>query len=94
MEGHTHVEHTEHTEHTGDAEILEEVDADLGYNSEEEEEDGNKLRAQVVCDFGEFECGDGSQCLMWSQRCDGYRQCSDGTDEKGCPKIRDEGELF
>ena len=37
----------------------------------------------VSCQSGAFRCSNG-QCVRSSDRCDGIRDCSDGSDETGC----------
>uniref|UniRef100_A0A8U8C0Q1 Uncharacterized protein n=1 Tax=Geospiza parvula TaxID=87175 RepID=A0A8U8C0Q1_GEOPR len=45
------------------------------------------------CERGQFRCGDG-RCIPADWRCDGARDCSDDTDEAGCPQPTCEGNQF
>ena len=44
------------------------------------------LLVVVSCESGAFQCSN-LQCVRSSDRCDGIRDCSDGTDETGCSKL-------
>ncbi|XP_070577710.1 polycystin-1-like protein 2 [Ptychodera flava] len=41
-------------------------------------------RCPAECESNEFECGDG-ECLPASWECDGTNDCTDSSDENGCP---------
>ena len=38
------------------------------------------------CSFSQFRCTNG-QCISSSSRCNGIRECTDGTDERNCSKF-------
>ena len=40
----------------------------------------------VSCGSGAFRCSNGT-CIRSSRRCDGNRDCTDGSDETGCGKL-------
>ena len=42
-----------------------------------------ELTITVFCSSGAFRCTNG-QCVRSSDRCDGTRDCTDGSDETGC----------
>ncbi|XP_044727463.1 basement membrane-specific heparan sulfate proteoglycan core protein-like isoform X3 [Chrysoperla carnea] len=60
------------------------------------------VSGESSCAIDEYPC-DGDKCYSQSQRCDGTKQCSDGTDEQGCldtkieesnPEEEDEEETY
>ncbi|KAM8873175.1 uncharacterized protein ACB058_004818 isoform 2-T2 [Synchiropus picturatus] len=42
---------------------------------------------KLLCTGSSILCLDSSLCILPSQQCDGKMDCSDGSDEKGCPDI-------
>jgi len=51
-----------------------------GYNCKEITTD-----LSSTCKSGEFKCSTGDKCIPSSYKCDGDNDCSDKSDEKGCP---------
>jgi len=41
----------------------------------------------LKCDDGYFHCADGTLCIREANKCDGYNQCADGSDEDNCGKL-------
>jgi len=46
-------------------------------------------RSTPACKYNEFMCKSNLQCLSAEHRCDGVRDCDDGSDEHSCPKCMD-----
>lgn len=45
------------------------------------------LRLFLACDSGtEYTCMDQNQCIALGDRCNGFPNCNDGSDEVGCGK--------
>ncbi|WAR17087.1 NRG-like protein [Mya arenaria] len=49
--------------------------------------DAECLSDSSVCSFPGWSCDRGKKCLVEGKRCDGTKDCTDGSDEKGCHKI-------
>ncbi|XP_064086239.1 prolow-density lipoprotein receptor-related protein 1-like isoform X2 [Macrobrachium nipponense] len=41
---------------------------------------------KITCSDNKFYCSKDNKCIALSWRCDGEKDCSDGQDERGCPK--------
>ncbi|XP_048451325.1 prolow-density lipoprotein receptor-related protein 1-like isoform X2 [Rhincodon typus] len=48
----------------------------------------------LQCDRTFFLCDDGSECVSMEYKCDGDRDCPDGSDEIGCSEVCDEPDAF
>ncbi|XP_062138201.1 putative vitellogenin receptor isoform X1 [Drosophila sulfurigaster albostrigata] len=46
-----------------------------------------KTRINIKCAIDEFTCHNGEQCLEKSKRCNGQKECSDGSDEDHCAQF-------
>ena len=44
------------------------------------------LFVTASCQSGAYRCSNG-QCIQFTDRCDGTRDCTDGSDEIGCSKL-------
>ncbi|WAR17044.1 NRG-like protein [Mya arenaria] len=49
--------------------------------------DAECLSDSSVCSFPGWSCDRGKKCLVEGKRCDGTKDCTDGSDEKGCPNL-------
>ena len=41
---------------------------------------------KVECLEWQFQCGDKTRCIDKRRLCDGYNDCADSSDERGCRK--------
>ena len=42
----------------------------------------NSIILGLTCSVTQFKCGDGSKCIRSSWKCNGMKDCADGSDEK------------
>lgn len=55
------------------------VDNDPDVDEDEEEYE------YTECKEDQFTCHSQTQCILAHQKCDGKKQCDDGSDERNCP---------
>lgn len=49
------------------------------------DEDADRCKNFVCLKGSHYKCADGVQCIRKTWKCDGWEDCKDGSDEKGCP---------
>ena len=49
------------------------------------------ITGKLNCPDNAFECKNGKTCILDRHRCDGSKDCDDGSDEAGCPKVSKDG---